>query len=110
MILRCRTRARITRTGLLVFEFTSDSVVLDVLPVDLGSRQRQWSTQRLEGRLRHGLVVLADRRLIGVLSLFDDVHEVVGQLLDILRRGVENGRRVNERELVIELISGIFIN
>lgn len=110
MILRCRTRARTTRTGLLVFEFTSDSVVLDVLPVDLGSRQRQWSTQRLEGRLRHGLVVLADRRLIGVLSLFDDVHEVVGQLLDILRRGVENGRRVNERELVIELISGIFIN
>lgn len=63
---------------LLVLQFTADSVVLDVLPVDLGSRQRQWSAQRLEGRLRHRLVVLADRRLVDVLGLLDDGHELVG--------------------------------
>lgn len=72
------------QTVLLVLEFTSDSVVLNVLPIDFGSRKRQRSAQRLEGRLRHGLVVLADRRLIGVLGFLDDVHKFGGQLLDVL--------------------------
>ena len=69
---------------LLVLELTADSVVLDVLPVDLGPCERQRSAQRLEGRLRHGLVVLADRRLVGVLGLLDDVHKFVSQLLNVL--------------------------
>lgn len=69
---------------LLILEFTADSVVLDVLPIDFGSSQRQRSAQRLEGRLRHRLVVLADRRLVRVLGLLDDVHKFIGQLFDVL--------------------------
>ena len=50
-------------TALSVLHLLADLVAQDLVPVDFGARDRQLAAQGLEGGVRHGLVILADRGL-----------------------------------------------
>lgn len=68
-----RRRRRLELVGYLV--------AADLVPVDLGARDGQSASQRLERRLRHGLIVLRDGVLVLVLRLLDRLHDRLGRLL-----------------------------
>lgn len=64
-----------------MFELRANLVVEDLGPVYLRPREGQLSTERLERRVRHRLVVLGDGSLILVFGILHDLHKLLGSLL-----------------------------
>ena len=72
---------------LLLLKLLAHAVRHNFAPVYLGARDGQLPPQGLEGGLAHGLVVLADGRLVVVLGILNQLHQLFGGLLLALREG-----------------------
>lgn len=75
---------------LLLFEFFANRIGDNFVPIDLGSRDGELSTECFEGGLRHGLVVLANGRLVLVLGPLDHLNQFARGLLFSLVREKKN--------------------
>lgn len=65
---------------LLRFELLANAVRYNFAPVDLCTRNRQLSSKRLKSRIRHGLIILRNRHLVVLLTVFDDFYNFLGRL------------------------------
>lgn len=80
---RCTERGRARRGGnslLLGFELFGDGIRNDFAPIDFRARDRQLSSQSLEGCVRHRLVVLRYCRLVILLAVLHYLDDLLGCL------------------------------
>lgn len=60
-------------------ELLADAVRYDFAPIDLCACNGKLSSQRLERRVRHVLVVLGNRQLVVILGLFNQCNNLSGR-------------------------------